>query len=311
MNCDHVHKVLDAYLDGELDEATDAQLAQHLASCPGCAGSAGRAQGAAHGDPAIAASCGTGFAAALDPARTGDRRPRVCSEADACRGLVAGGRAGRHRRFARVCARPLGRGAARGRPARAGDRTPCGFARQAGTAGDRRIAGPARREAGGSRENSISRRPCEIFRSTASRSSADAWTNSPERTRQRSSTEFESTTSPCSCTAPATSRTRRRLRRCYAASLSRHGAAAESASSRRYRMSNRGNCSAFAICCVRPTLEGPELGRSEMLMASTCTRSLTLSSKPKLSPQVRPHWLRSTVVSKSPPQTWRLISGFR
>jgi len=37
VNCDHVHKVLDAYLDGELDEATDAQLAQHLASCPGCA----------------------------------------------------------------------------------------------------------------------------------------------------------------------------------------------------------------------------------------------------------------------------------
>ena len=38
MNCDHAHKVLDAYLDDELDEATAAQLAQHLNTCPACAG---------------------------------------------------------------------------------------------------------------------------------------------------------------------------------------------------------------------------------------------------------------------------------
>jgi anti-sigma factor RsiW len=38
MNCDRVQKVLDAHLDKELDEVTDAQLAQHLSSCPSCAG---------------------------------------------------------------------------------------------------------------------------------------------------------------------------------------------------------------------------------------------------------------------------------
>lgn len=32
-----MHKVLDAYLDGELDEATNAQVAQHLDTCPACA----------------------------------------------------------------------------------------------------------------------------------------------------------------------------------------------------------------------------------------------------------------------------------
>lgn len=37
MNCTHAAKVLDAYLDGELDAATDAQLAGHLRSCPECA----------------------------------------------------------------------------------------------------------------------------------------------------------------------------------------------------------------------------------------------------------------------------------
>lgn len=47
------------------------------------------------------------------------------------------------------------------------------------------------------------------------------------------------------------------------------------------------------------------------LTASTCTSSFTLFSKPKFSPQVMPQSLRSTVVSKSPPQTWRLISGLR
>ena len=38
MNCDHVLRMLDAHLDQELDDATDAQLAQHLASCTACAG---------------------------------------------------------------------------------------------------------------------------------------------------------------------------------------------------------------------------------------------------------------------------------
>jgi anti-sigma factor (TIGR02949 family) len=37
VNCEHVHKVLDAYLDDELDEATTAQLTQHLGACPACA----------------------------------------------------------------------------------------------------------------------------------------------------------------------------------------------------------------------------------------------------------------------------------
>jgi anti-sigma factor RsiW len=37
VNCEHAHKMLDAYLDGELDEATSAQVAQHLATCPACA----------------------------------------------------------------------------------------------------------------------------------------------------------------------------------------------------------------------------------------------------------------------------------
>lgn len=47
------------------------------------------------------------------------------------------------------------------------------------------------------------------------------------------------------------------------------------------------------------------------LTASTCTSSFTLFSKPKFRPQVMPQSLRCTVVSKSPPQTWRLMSGFR
>lgn len=38
MNCEHVHKVLDAYLDHELDHATHAQIALHLSSCAGCHG---------------------------------------------------------------------------------------------------------------------------------------------------------------------------------------------------------------------------------------------------------------------------------
>lgn len=38
MNCQRVQKVIDAYLDKELDETTNAQLAQHLVSCAGCAG---------------------------------------------------------------------------------------------------------------------------------------------------------------------------------------------------------------------------------------------------------------------------------
>ncbi len=36
MNCDHARKVLDAYLDRELDNATHAQLTAHLSSCPDC-----------------------------------------------------------------------------------------------------------------------------------------------------------------------------------------------------------------------------------------------------------------------------------
>lgn len=39
------------------------------------------------------------------------------------------------------------------------------------------------------------------------------------------------------------------------------------------------------------------------LMASTCTSSRTLSEKPKFIPHVMPYWLRTMVVSKSPPQT--------
>jgi anti-sigma factor RsiW len=37
MNCEHLHRVLDAYLDGELDEGTHAQVQTHLAQCAGCA----------------------------------------------------------------------------------------------------------------------------------------------------------------------------------------------------------------------------------------------------------------------------------
>jgi anti-sigma factor RsiW len=37
MNCEHVQKVLDAYLDRELDASTHAELAQHLLGCPACA----------------------------------------------------------------------------------------------------------------------------------------------------------------------------------------------------------------------------------------------------------------------------------
>ena len=37
MNCDHATRVLDAGLDGELDEATSADLADHVVGCPSCA----------------------------------------------------------------------------------------------------------------------------------------------------------------------------------------------------------------------------------------------------------------------------------
>lgn len=36
VNCDHAQRVLDAYLDKELDVGTHAQLTQHLATCAGC-----------------------------------------------------------------------------------------------------------------------------------------------------------------------------------------------------------------------------------------------------------------------------------
>ena len=36
MNCEHVRKVLDAYLDGELDATSNGELAVHLGACPGC-----------------------------------------------------------------------------------------------------------------------------------------------------------------------------------------------------------------------------------------------------------------------------------
>jgi anti-sigma factor RsiW len=36
MNCEHVRKVLDAYLDGELDATSNGQLATHLGACPVC-----------------------------------------------------------------------------------------------------------------------------------------------------------------------------------------------------------------------------------------------------------------------------------
>ena len=96
MNCEHVHKVLDAYLDGELDEATNAQLAQHLDACPALREPGGRTQGPAHRHPAVAAPCGARVAAALDPARAGERRPRVRREAAAqpCAWWQAGGLAG-------------------------------------------------------------------------------------------------------------------------------------------------------------------------------------------------------------------------
>ncbi len=38
MNCEHLLRVLDAYLDSELDEGTHAQVQSHLAGCAGCAG---------------------------------------------------------------------------------------------------------------------------------------------------------------------------------------------------------------------------------------------------------------------------------
>ena len=37
MNCTRLKQVLDAWIDGELDHATSAELGGHLESCPGCA----------------------------------------------------------------------------------------------------------------------------------------------------------------------------------------------------------------------------------------------------------------------------------
>ena len=36
MNCDHARNLLDAHVDRELDDMTDAQVAQHLLSCSAC-----------------------------------------------------------------------------------------------------------------------------------------------------------------------------------------------------------------------------------------------------------------------------------
>jgi anti-sigma factor RsiW len=37
MNCTHARQVLDAHIDNELDDATSADIARHLAKCPDCA----------------------------------------------------------------------------------------------------------------------------------------------------------------------------------------------------------------------------------------------------------------------------------
>ena len=37
MNCARLRQILDAYIDGELDRATAAELDRHLAACPACA----------------------------------------------------------------------------------------------------------------------------------------------------------------------------------------------------------------------------------------------------------------------------------
>lgn len=36
MNCARLRQVLDAYLDGELDQATRGEISQHMAQCPAC-----------------------------------------------------------------------------------------------------------------------------------------------------------------------------------------------------------------------------------------------------------------------------------
>lgn len=36
MNCNHMRQVLDAWLDGEIDRGTAADIEQHLAQCPAC-----------------------------------------------------------------------------------------------------------------------------------------------------------------------------------------------------------------------------------------------------------------------------------
>ncbi|MBV9873538.1 MAG: anti-sigma factor [Verrucomicrobia bacterium] len=36
MKCDEIHRLIDTYLDGELDFAQQVELEQHLANCPGC-----------------------------------------------------------------------------------------------------------------------------------------------------------------------------------------------------------------------------------------------------------------------------------
>jgi anti-sigma factor RsiW len=37
VNCARLNQVLDAWLDGELDRATNADLSRHVSGCPACA----------------------------------------------------------------------------------------------------------------------------------------------------------------------------------------------------------------------------------------------------------------------------------
>lgn len=42
MNCDDVHKLIDTFLDGELDTPTELAAAEHIHACPRCAAALGR-----------------------------------------------------------------------------------------------------------------------------------------------------------------------------------------------------------------------------------------------------------------------------
>lgn len=42
MNCDDIHKLIDTFLDGELDTPTELAAAEHIHACPRCAAALGR-----------------------------------------------------------------------------------------------------------------------------------------------------------------------------------------------------------------------------------------------------------------------------